>query len=108
MTFPVPEISDVQTVFPADALDWMPPMTDIPDEFKKHYGNAWVEIVSAWFYNGLPATVKFYPRKGIDPEKAVRALGATLGSYAPKHEHKIAAAAYMASCWFKRVKGWKK
>lgn len=105
----VPELSDVDVAFPANALDWMPPMEAIPAEFKNlNRGTEWSEIVCAWFFDGLPADVKFYPREGVNPEKAVRAIQATLGSFAPKHEHKEAAAAYMLSCWFKKVKGWKK
>lgn len=41
------------------------------------------------------------------PEQAYRVLGATLRSFAPKHEHKMAAVAYMMSCWFTSVKIWK-
>jgi hypothetical protein len=51
--------------------------------------------------------VKFYPREGVDPEKAFRAIKATLGSFAPKHQHKEAAVAYMLSCWFAKVEDWK-
>lgn len=106
--YAVPELTDVEAAFPANALDWMPPMEEIPDEFKRHHGTVWNEIVSSWFFSGLPASVKFYPQKGIDSERAVRAIQATLGSFSPKHEHKEAAAAYLLSLWFKKVKGWKK
>ena len=103
---PVPEISAAELAFPSGALAWMPPMAEIPDEFKSH-SNPWCQIASSWFFNGLPSTVKFYPRDGVEAAKAVRAIRATLGSFAPKHEHKEAAAAYMLSCWFTKVKGWK-
>lgn len=106
-TLPVPEINDVELAFPANALEWMPKWEDIPEEFRHGYSE-WNEIASAWFGAGLPADVEFYPREGVDPAKAVRACKATLGSYAPKHEHKEAAVAFMLSCWFKRVKKWKK
>lgn len=105
---PVPEISGVSAAFPADALDWMPKWDDIPDEYRAHNGTEWNRIVSKWFYAGLPAGTRFVPRKGVDPGQALRVIGATLGSFAPKHEHKEAAAAYMLSCWFKSVKGWDK
>jgi hypothetical protein len=103
----VPEISDLDLAFAADALSWMPPMEEIPDEFKRG-DTKWNEIVRAWFFHGLPSTVQFHTRNGVDPEAAFRAVSATLGSYAPKHEHKEAAAAYMLSCWFKKVAGWKR
>lgn len=104
----IPELTDLQVAFSADPLDWMPPMEDIPEEFKRFNGTEWNKIASTWFFQGLPNDVKFYPRDGVDQEKALRAVQATLGSFAPKHEHKEAAVAYMLSCWFKKVKGWKK
>lgn len=104
---PVPKLSRVDKAFPADALKWMPAWEEIPEEFKHHNGTEWNEIVSSWFFAGLPKDVKFYPRDGVDAEDAFTVVGATLASFAPKHEHKEAAAAYMLSCWFKKVKGWK-
>ena len=102
----VPELSDVDMAFPAGALSWMPAWEDIPEEFKER-DNEWTCIASSWFGNGLPADVKFYPREGVDAEKAYKAVGATLGSYAPKHEHKMAATAFMLSSWFAKIEDWK-
>lgn len=104
---PVPEISDVELAFPANALEWMPPMDEIPEEYRSGKAKE-CEIVRAWFFSGLSPKAEFFPREGVDPEKAVRALGATLGSYAPSHEHKEAAAAFMMASWFKKVRKWKK
>lgn len=104
-TLPVPEIDMVSAAFPADALSWMPTRDEIPEEFWRGR-TEWNKIVSRWFFRGLPAGTEFIPKKGIDKDAAMRAIKATLGSYAPKHEHKEAAVAYMLSCWFKRVKGW--
>ena len=81
-------------------------MDEIPDEFRNRNGE-WNEIARSWFFFGLPENVKFYPQEGVDPAKAVRAIAATLGSYAPKHEHKEAATAWMLACWFTKVKNWK-
>ena len=102
----VPEIDAVSVAFPADALSWMPPMAEIPDEFKRGR-TEWNQIASKWFFFGLPKTTTFVPKDGVDPAKALRAIQATLGSYAPRHEHKEAAVAYMLASWFKKVKGWK-
>lgn len=109
-TWPVPEISDIEAAFPAHVLQWMPPMDEIPDEFK-HWGpggSEWNQIVSAWFFKGLNDKPEFVPNEGIDAKAAFRAIKAALGSYEPKHEHKEAAVAYLLSLWFKRVKNWKK
>lgn len=106
---PIPELTDVDVAFPAHALDWMPAMEDIPEEFHGFPGKTeWNHIAASWFYNGLPADVKFYPREGVDPEKAIRAVKGTLGSFAPQHEHKEAAAAYMLASWFEKIEDWEK
>jgi hypothetical protein len=107
--WPVPEISDVEMAFPANVLDWIPSRDEIPDEFKFIRGKSeWTDIVSAWFFQGLSDKVEFYPAEGVDPEKALRAIKALLGSFQPKHEHKEEAAAYLLSLWFTKVENWKK
>lgn len=108
-TLPIPEISDLDVVFGADALKWMPAWDDIPKDFQNMNGRTeWNRIVSRWFFSGLPASTEFHPREGVDPPAALRVIKATLGSYAPKHEHKEAAVAYMLSCWFTKITGWDK
>ena len=84
----------------------MPKMDEIPEEFKNDK-TEWNDIADHWFACGLPEGVSFYPKNGVDAEKAYTVIAATLGSYAPKHEHKTVAAAYMLSCWFEKVTGWK-
>ena len=104
---PVPDVSGLDVVFGSDALSWMPAWEDIPDEYRNM--NALTEqnkIVQQWFFRGLNPKVKFVPNPGVDKEKALAAIKATLGSYEPKHEHKEAAVAYMLASWF-TVKGWK-
>lgn len=106
---PIPELTDVDVAFAANALDWMPPMEDIPDEFKSFPGGTvWNEIGRTWFYHGLPKEVEFFPKEGVDAKKAFRAVQATLGSFASKHEHKEACVAFMLSEWFDRIEGWEK
>lgn len=104
---PVPEITKVDEAFPAHALDWMPAWEEIPEEFREG-DNEWEKIVHAWFFHGLPENVEFYPRKGVDAEKAYRVISATLHSFAPSHQHKVAAVAYMLSCWFMEVRNWRR
>lgn len=93
-----PQNIDLGTmVFPANVCDkLLPPMRDIPEEFKKHT-NPWCELVSKLFFSGgqLPAV-----KEGIDAKHAKRHLGAVLGSFEPKHEHKTAGAAYLMSLWY--------
>lgn len=106
-TLPVPDISGVDAAFPASALDWMPKREDIPEEFRfMRRDNEWTRIASAWFYKGLPAGTQFVPKDGVNTKDALRVIAATLGSYAPKHEHKMEAVAFMLASWFSKVKGW--
>lgn len=92
------ELDAVTCAFPANALEFMPAMADIPEEFENE--RMWERFVTEWFYFGLK-NLKVEPKEGIDKNIALRHIGAILGSFAPKHEHKEAAAAYLCSLWFK-------
>ena len=105
------EVDDVTLAFPANALELMPPrdeceaaLADLSAKERKK----WIDFQRTWFFNGLPKDVKFTLRDGIDGDKALRHLGMIQGSFAPKHEHKEAAVAYLASLWFKDVKDFKR
>jgi hypothetical protein len=100
------KVSAVELAFPAHALDLMPAWEDIPDEFTCGDINVWSTIASSWFVHGLPDTVEFHLIDGIDGETMVRHLRCILGSYAPKHKHKMAAVAYLLSLWCERVDYW--
>jgi hypothetical protein len=97
------ELSPVEQAFPAGAMDFMPAMDEIPDEFKHMSPNSWVQFQTDWFFKGLSVGVEFYPREGVDAETAVAQLSAIQRSFAPKHEHKEAAVAYLASLWFYKI-----
>ncbi|KKL51656.1 hypothetical protein LCGC14_2293340 [marine sediment metagenome] len=99
------EMSDLDLAFPANALDYMPPMGDIPEEFTFNAGSKWNRFISDWFFLGLEERTML-PKEGIDEDIALRHIGMILGSFQPKHEHKEAAAAYLLSLWFEDVK-WK-
>lgn len=82
--------------FLCDAERLMPKYADIPKEFKDLL-NPHVKFQSRWFFNGLdkvPAA-----KEGVDQAKAMRHLAAIQRSFAPSHEHKQAAVAYLASLW---------
>jgi hypothetical protein len=105
----IPEVNDVDIAFGGYDREWFQRAYDeAPDEFKDHCGTEWNEIVTHWFFNGLNKNVKFYPKEGVDPEKALRAIGSVIGSFQPKHEHKEAVCAYLLSQWFVKIKKWKK
>ena len=96
------DVDDVLLAFPAQVEHLMPAYEDIPDKFKRS-GDAWVKFQSDWFFYGLHEP-EFTPNKGVDKAKALRHLKAIQGSFEPKHEHKSAAVAYLASLWFKKVR----
>lgn len=91
------EVDDVELAFPASVIGTlMPYEEEIPDEFEKDK-NPWNHYVSMLFFKGgnLPE-----PKPGVDKKKAARHLKACLSSFEPKHEHKIAACAWLASMWY--------
>lgn len=100
-TKPTP-VTDLDLAFPANALELMPPMEeceaaleDMPD-----HGGKWLGLQTHWFRQGLPETVEFLLKPGVDGEEAIRHLRVVQESYAAKHQHKQAAFAYLASLWF--------
>jgi hypothetical protein len=80
----------------------LPPMSEIPDEFKRTHGK-WVDVVSTWFFCGL-RNAKWTPKAGINTGEALAHVKACMGSFAPAHEHKEAGCAYLLSLWFEDVK----
>lgn len=78
----------------------MPPWENIPKEFKQFNGTSWNKWQTKWFYQGLTKADIPVPLEGIDLSIALRHLATIQGSFEPKHEHKEAAVAYLASLWF--------
>lgn len=94
-------VSDVQKAFPADLGALLPPLHVIPDEFKGN-GGTWVRFAHRWFAHGFPER-GLVRREGVDAETAYRHLMTVMRSYEPKHEHKMAAIAWLASLWFSDI-----
>jgi anti-sigma factor ChrR (cupin superfamily) len=96
------DVSKADQVFGGKAMEILPPYSKIPKEFKDQ-GNPWVYWQNNWFFRGLQR----YPvaKDGIDLKKAMANLACVQGSYAPKHEHKQAGVAYLASLWFSSEEG---
>ena len=90
-------------IFPANVTNLMPDQGDIPDEFKRHDGTPWNRWVSQWFFDGLKDDQIPQVKDGLDAATVWGHLRTVLGSFEPKHEHKEAAVAYLASLWFKEV-----
>lgn len=104
------EVSDADVAFPARAMEIMPTEEECEaglalldaDERQK-----WLDFQSDWFFSGLPATLQVALRTNngvkVDGEKAFRHLKVIQGSFAPRHQHKQKAVAYLASQWFEDV-----
>jgi hypothetical protein len=105
------EIGDVEVAFPANALEYMPSCEECEAglrQLEPKVAKMWRDFQQAWFFDGLPASVEFELAEGVDGEKAIRHLKMIQGSFAPKHEHKEAAVAYLASRWFTTVRNFER
>ncbi len=100
------EISAVQQAFPGSVVGTlMPPMSAVPDEFKRNRANDWSKFVSDWFFHGNPFDKwTVYMRDDVDGQIAFTHLRTLLSSFEPKHEHKEAAVAWLASRWFAAIR----
>ena len=104
----VPNISAAGAAF--GAVDHLPAYHSLPDDFRR-MRSPFCDAVSMWFFKGAkPAAngididgVTYTAKEGIDASAALRAIGAALRSFAPKHEHKIAGCGYMLAQWFDRT-----
>lgn len=104
--FPVKDVSTLDMAFPCNVRELMPKWEDIPKEFRDSNSRSqWNRFMSDWFYSGLES-YDLKPRDGVDVAKALRHLRTILGSFEPKHEHKEAAVAYLASQWFLPESTW--
>lgn len=99
-------VSDAELVFPASAMKLMPAWDEIPAEFKIS-SNEWAQIASALIFGKLSEQAEFDVIDGIEPQMMGRHLQVIMGSYAPKHEHKEAAVAYLLSLWNHSITNWR-
>src|SRR6266704_1454992 len=106
---PVPELNEVDAVF--GNIGHLPKWDDLPENFRREWGgdrNPYCKAISDWFYGAAAREknvltvkgVKFTAKEGVDAAKAFRALKAVIGSWEPRHEHKIAGAGFLISEWF--------
>ena len=97
------ETTAVQRTFSAGIDHLLPAYEDIPEEFKR-LENPWVKFQRDWFFHGLPPNTQFGAKDGVNAETAFYHLHCIQSSYEPKHEHKEAAVAFLASLWFVGIK----
>ena len=102
--FPIHDFTLIDEAFPDSVLKFMPPRKEIPREFlHSALGKKYARLCSDWFFSGLKS-IKWFPRPGVDKDKATRHLRCILGSFEPQHEHKEEAFAYLCDQWFEDIK----
>lgn len=89
------EVDDVLVAFPAQVEHLMPAWEDIPKDYSDK--ETWDEFAHGWFY-GKPLPLVLL-KKGMSHARVTRHLRCVAGSFQPKHEHKMAAMAWLASQW---------
>lgn len=90
----------------AAVLASMPKYDDIPEEFRnRNSQNKWLRFQRDWFFKGLKID-GLVAKKDVNFDAAIRYLMTIQSSYAPKHEHKEACVAYLASLWFEESSTW--
>lgn len=97
------EIDRVMLAYPAEVRHLMPDPATIPKDIDKF----WRDFQGDWFFYGLK-DLNMVPVDGVDTTKAMQHLACIQGSYEPKHEHKEAAVAFLASRWFTKKSKWKR
>lgn len=107
-TIAVPEVTDLDVAF--GRIDFLPQRGTLPDEYREQWSSQipYCRAISKWFFHGAECDgralvidgERFVPKKGIDAQKALRAISAALRSFEPKHEHKIGACGFLLSQWF--------
>jgi hypothetical protein len=99
----IPPITGIELALGIDESK-IPAREDIPSEFVdgwKH--NPWCKVAESWFFDGMDADTVTAKNEDVDVDAALRAVGALLRSWTPKHEHKIAVAGWWLSTWFDDV-----
>lgn len=96
------EVSDIEIAFPAHGLRLMPKREDMPETNER-----WNALAHALF-SGTADELQLLPsifmvENNFEPETAWRHLRCVLGSYEPKHEHKMEAVAFLLSLWFRHA-----
>jgi len=99
------KVTGLDLAFGGDMAKLLPKYDDIPEDFRRGRGDArkWIEFQQEWFFRGIKGA-EFTPKAGIDKAEALAHLKAIQGSWEPKHEHKKAAVAWLASLWFDDIK----
>ncbi len=101
-----PQVVDrITMAFPAGIVGkFLPLWEEIPEDFRRESGDArpWCDLCNRWFACGLKGD-EIAVKDGIDAKAAFGHLKTCMGSFDPKHEHKISGVAWLMSKWFDRA-----
>ena len=103
------DVDNLTAAFPGNLDGLLPPLSVIPEKYANpniafNSNDKWVRFQGDWMFRGIPDSSQPKPKRGIDEAKAWKHLSAIQNSFEPKHEHKVAAVAWLASLWFKNYK----
>lgn len=96
------QVSTLNTAF-GTLRGLLPAMHEIPEDFRDMNARTkWHRMQAQWMFNGLKGD-RWTAKPGVDGPTALRHLATIQRSFEPKHEHKVAAVAWLASLWFDDV-----
>jgi hypothetical protein len=101
------KLAATEVAFPANVVGrLLPRWEDLPKEFRQD-STDYCHFVSRWFSVG--SSFKPKVKEGLDEQDVWRHLKACMGSFEPKHEHKVAGVAYLMSLWCEPLpENWRK
>jgi hypothetical protein len=98
------QVNDVEIAFGGRTSELLPAYDTLPEEFQRER-SPWCRLVDDWFFSGLTKerAALLITKPGVDRVEAFRHLRAVMGSFEPKHEHKVAGVAWLMSEWFESI-----
>lgn len=98
------EVSDVQMAFPANLGELLPPYDEDLQKWERSAkAKPFLDFANTWFSRGLGPDTTMVLKDGIDGALVLRHLKTIMGSFEPKHEHKIAGVGWLLSQWCENV-----
>lgn len=97
-------VDQAMMTFPANVSDMLPVYAELHADFRTDE-HPMCEVANHWFRYGLKQGVKLYPKPEISGEEVFRHLSCCMGSFQPKHEHKIAGVAFLLDLWLEKIEG---
>lgn len=90
---------------PKQPYELVPLIEEIPRAFKAQHCNDWYELVTTWFYHGLPDNTVFVPREGAEftQDLAERHITAALRCTTIPLKDLFMGLAWLLSQWYTSV-----